>query len=168
MKTTHWGLVEGDEQRSLCSEWHPWAVSPHLGCHILFWRNKSPYLFKLVVDLTSVTWSKNPSWLICFLIFLLLTRTVHQRFRLLAGTQGTLGYLKDFFLNFSEIPLVVHSRHPYFKTVRSIMAYGLFALDSVIEIKFGLGTWCLCHLQPTFKVLMIKIHIWVFSQKLES
>lgn len=88
---------------SLCSEWHPWAAAPHRGCHSLFGGNKSPYLFKLVVDLHSVIWRKNPSWSICLLIFLLLTRTVHQKVRLLAGSQGTLGCLLDSFL----IPLRV-------------------------------------------------------------
>lgn len=105
--------------------------------------------------------------MICSLILLLLTRTVYQRVRLLAGSQGTLDYMLDFirliFLWF------FHSRHPYFSTVGCVTGYGygLFALDLFTEIKFGLETQCLCLLQPYTVVIMIKIGIQVFSQKLE-
>ena len=75
-------------------------------------------------------------------------RTVHQRVRLLAGSQETLDYVLDFVYS-SDISLILHSRHPYFSIVGCITGYGygLFALDSFTEIKFGLGTQCLCLLQ---------------------
>lgn len=66
--------------------------------HILFWGDKRPYLCKLMVDLHCVNWSKKPSSLICLLIFILLTRTVHQKVRLLAESPGTEMPLDSLFL----------------------------------------------------------------------
>lgn len=57
--------------------------------HIWFWGDKRPYLCKPVVDLHCVNWGKKPFRLTCLLTFTLLTRTVHQKVRLLAESPRT-------------------------------------------------------------------------------
>lgn len=84
---------------------------------------------------------KNPSWIICLLIFLLLTRTVHQKVRLLAGSQGTLGCLLDIF--FIPRSLSFSLQPPQFTTIGSVKEYGLFTLDSFTEKSLG-STRCFC------------------------